>query len=328
LLGFVYRRLVDLDLDHPARASLAAGYRRTWHRNQVLLFRAKPLLARIGELTGRSVVLKGGAMVSSAYYDDLGVRPLLDLDVLIERSAVEPVVDWALAHGWHILKGLSAEDIYTVHHAIDLVYGDDGAVDLHWALLVHGRNRKRDQEFLESAQPAELGGVPIHVLLPTPQLFHTAAHVKPVGIRHLVDVISIVDRHAEEIDWVALVDEVIDRRMIAHTTRTFDLVEQAKPGTIPASARDRLARERRHWSDDVFAGDGTESRRRVMRRFAAEIATRSRGGSPIEKLRVSRAMVRRFRQSSGLSRRALAAALVTQGDARPNEQSHSTREPG
>src|SRR5579864_1039890 len=96
LLGLVYRRMRDLDLDHPARMLLAASYKRTWHRNQMLLFRARPLLERIEQLSGRIVLLKGGAMVSSAYYDDLGVRPLLDLDVLVERRWVEPVVDWAL----------------------------------------------------------------------------------------------------------------------------------------------------------------------------------------------------------------------------------------
>jgi len=315
--------MVELDLDHPARPILATRYRRTWHRNQVLLFRARPLLARIGELTGRAVVLKGGAMISSAYYDDLGVRPLLDLDVLVERAPVEPVVEWALAHGWHILKGLRAEDIYTVHHAIDLVYPDDGAVDLHWALLVHGRNPTRDREFLEGARPAELGGMPIHVLQPTPQLFHTAAHVKPVGIRHLVDIISMVERDGEEIDWPALVDEVIERRTIAYTMRTFDLVEQAKPGTIPAAALERLVQARRHWSDDIFEAEGVESRRRVMRRFAAEIATRSRGGSPLEKVRVSRAMVRRYRESTGQSSRDLATSFVSQGrvGADPDDES-------
>jgi Uncharacterised nucleotidyltransferase len=106
LMGFVYRRLVDLDLDHPARTHLAWGYRRTWHHNQMLLFRARPLFARVNELTGKTVVLKGGAMVSSAYYNDLGVRMLMDLDVLVERSAVEPVVDWALMSGWNVVKGL------------------------------------------------------------------------------------------------------------------------------------------------------------------------------------------------------------------------------
>ena len=323
LLGFVYRRMLEVDLDHPSRPVLAGRYRRTWHGNQVLLFRARPLLARIGELTGRAVVLKGGAMISTAYFDDLGIRPLYDLDVLIERNAVEAVVEWALSHDWHVLKGLSAEDIYTVHHAIDLVYGDDGAVDLHWALLVHGRNPTRDREFLESALPAEIGGVPIHVLQPTAQLFHTATHVKPVGIRHLVDVISIIERHREELDWSALVDEVIGRRTIAYATRTFALVEQAKPGTIPASTLARLSQARRHWSDDIFEDDGLDSRRRLVRRFAAEVATRSRGGSPVEKLRVSRSMIRRYRQSSGLSGRDLAKGFLTRGGSGPDGRSDS-----
>src|SRR6476659_6794479 len=115
--------LASVDIDHIARAKLAWSYRRTWHRNQMLVFRARPLLARIGEVTGRTLVLKGGAMVSSAYYDDLGVRALLDLDVLVQRHSVEPLVDWALEHGWHIVKGFDPQDIYLVHHAIDLAYG-------------------------------------------------------------------------------------------------------------------------------------------------------------------------------------------------------------
>ena len=157
LTGFLYRRMVDLDLDNIARANLAWSYRRTWHRNQMLLFRARPLLARIGEVTGRTLVLKGGAMVSSAYYDDLGVRALLDLDVLVQRHSVEPLVDWALEHGWHIVKGFDRQDIYIVHHAIDLAYGNEGAVDLHWALLVQGRNPSRDSELLATL-PAGAAG--------------------------------------------------------------------------------------------------------------------------------------------------------------------------
>ena len=328
LTGFVYRRMVSLGLDHVARTSLAASYRRTWHRNQVLLFRARPLLARIGELTGRTVVLKGGAMVSSAYHDDLGVRPLMDLDVLVERRFVEPVVTWALEHGWHVLDGLDAKDIYIVHHAIDLAYGDEGAVDLHWALLVQGRNPSRDRALLASSRSARLGDVPIHVLPPTAQLFHTAAHVSPVGIRHVVDAISIIVRHGGEIDWSELVDEAIGRRSIAYAVRTFDLVEQARPGIIPPAALGRLSHAPRHWSDYCFHAEETPSRREVARRFAAEVAGRSRGAGPINKILVARAMGRRYRQNAGLSSRELWSGFLTRGGAGLNQDSQRTRRSG
>ena len=261
LTGFLYRRLVDLDVDHIARAKLAWSYRRTWHRNQMLVFRARPLLARIGEVTGRTLVLKGGAMISSAYHDDLGVRSLMDLDVLVGRHYVEPLVDWALEHGWHIVKGFDPEDVYIVHHAIDLAYGNEGAVDLHWGLLVQGRNPSRDRELLAKSRPARLGDVPIHVLSPTAQLFHTASHAKPMGVRHVVDAISIIVHDGDEIDWSELVDEVIERRSIAYTVRTFDLVEQVRPGTIPGEALGRLSRASR--PGDVLApGSRPAGRRR------------------------------------------------------------------
>jgi Uncharacterised nucleotidyltransferase len=313
LTGFLYRRMVDLDLDNIARTKLAWGYRRTWHRNQMLLFRARPLLARIGEVTGRTLVLKGGAMVSSAYYDDLGVRALLDLDVLVQQPSVEPLVDWALEHGWHIVKGFDPQDIYVVHHAIDLAYGNEGAVDLHWALLVQSRDPSRDAELLARSRPAQLGDVPIHVLPPTAQLFHTASHAKPIGVRHVVDAVSIISQHGDKIGWTELVDEVIERRSIAYTVRTFDLVEQVRPGLIPAAALQRLSRSPRHWSDYCFHGQEMSSRWEVVRRFAAEVAGRSRGAGPIEKARVARAMGRRYRHSAGLSSRGLWSAFLIRG---------------
>jgi hypothetical protein len=324
LAGFLYRRMVDLDVDHFVRANLAWTYRRTWHRNQMLVFRARPLLARIGEFTGRTLVLKGGAMISSAYHDDLGVRSLMDLDVLVDRHYVKPLVDWALEHGWHIVKGFDPEDIYIVHHAIDLAYGKEGAVDLHWALLVQGRNPSRDRELLATSRPARLGDVPIHVLSPTAQLFHTAAHARPLGIRHVVDAISIIVHDGDEIDWSELVDEVIERRSIAYTVRTFDLVEQVRPGTIPAEALGRLSRVSRHWSDYCFHGQEMSSRWEVVRRFSAEVAGRSRGAGPIEKARVVRAMGRRYRHSAGLSSRGVWSAFLIRGGRGLNQQSQQT----
>lgn len=319
LTGFLYRRMVDLDLHHVARTHLGWSYRRTWHRNQLLLFRARPLLARIGEASGRTLVLKGGAMLSSAYYDDIGVRGLWDLDVFVQRDSVEPLVDWALEHGWHVVKGFDPEDIYVAHHAIDLAYGNEGAVDLHWALLVQSRNPSRDAELLANSRPAQLGDVPIHVLPPTAQLFHTASHAKPVGVRHVVDAISIISRHGDEIDWTELVDEVIERRSIAYTVRTFDLVEQVRQGLIPAATLERLSRTPRHWSDYCFHGQEMSSRRDVLRRFAAEVAGRSRGAGPIEKARVARAMGRRYRHSAGFSSRGLWSAFLIRGGSRLNQ---------
>ena len=324
LTGFLYRRMVDLDVHHAARTTLSWSYRRTWQLNQMLLYRARPLLARIGEVAGRTLVLKGGAMVSSAYYDDLGVRPLLDLDVLVQRDSVKPLVDWAQEHGWHIVKGLDPEDIYVVHHAIDLAYGNEGAVDLHWGLLVQGRNPRRDAELLARSRPAQLGDVPIHVLSPTAQLFHTASHAKPLGVRHVVDAVSIISHDGDEIDWTELIDEVIERRSIAYTVRTFDLVEQVRTGLIPAAALERLSGAPRHWSDYCFHGQEMSSRWEVVRRFAAEVAGRSRGAGPIEKARVVRAMGRRYRHSAGLSTRGLWSAFLIRGGPGLNQDKRQT----
>ena len=297
LLGLAYRRLSAADLDLAVRSRLSNSYRTTWHRNQTMLHRDRPLLEKITELTGRSLVLKGGAMVSSAYYDDLGVRPLMDLDVLVDRAWVEPIVEWALAHEWRVLKDLSLRDAYTAHHAVSLEHGTYGALDLHWAMLVQDRNPIRDRELQSLSHPATLGEVAIHVLPPTLQLFHTIAHAKPKGIRHLVDVFTIVDRAGDSVDWSALVDEVTARRTVAYALPTLCQVEEIRPGTVPPVVLGRLARGPRHWSDYAFHGESLTSRRGTVHRLAAEVAGRARGTGPLEKIRVARALIRRYRDA-------------------------------
>jgi len=313
LFGFLYRRLVDEDLDHPTKPALGRVYKRTWHQTQLLIFRARPLFARLEALGARPLVLKGGAMASSAYYDDLGVRPLMDLDVLVDRPLVAPLVDWAEANGWRVSKGLDARDFYLVHHAIDLEDGAGGAVDVHWALLVQGRDATRDLELVHSGESATLNDLPIEVLPPTFQLFHTVAHAKPEGIRHLVDVVNIVRAYPDQIDWDLLVDEVLTRRTISYAQHTLDLVEQIAPDVIPAAAHQRLAEATRHWSDYEFHGTEIRSRREGFRRLAADVSSRARGESLLQKARVARAMVHRFAQSNELSGRDLVSGLLRRG---------------
>ena len=84
LLSLLYRRLVDNDVEQGVADQIAASYRMSWANTQMLAFRARPLVAKLGELGSRPVLLKGGAMQSSAYYDDLGVRPVVDLDFLVD----------------------------------------------------------------------------------------------------------------------------------------------------------------------------------------------------------------------------------------------------
>lgn len=328
LLGHVARRFTTAGIDHPAAPELTREYKRTWHRTQVLVHRARPLFAEIDRHSGPPLVLKGGAMASTAYHDDLGVRPLMDLDVFVDQPTVEPVVDWAIAHGWQVTKGLDTRDIYLVHHAIDLADGKGGAVDVHWALLVQDRSPSRDRAAVAEGIPARLGGIDITVLPPTTQLFHTAAHAKPEGIRHVVDAISIVNRHGAEVDWGRIETEVAERRTVTYALETFGLVEQVMPGTIPAELIARLHRRRRHWSDYAFHGESFGSHRELLRRFGAEVAGRARGRPVRDKVRVAAAMVHRYREAYGLSARDVAAGLFSRGGpSLPTEADQRIAEP-
>lgn len=322
LLPLLYRRA----LDHRSRPSSPKGvalteiieqlkndYLQSWAGAQLLLSRARPLLDELERRGSRPVMLKGAVMLSSAYHRNLGVRPIADLDVLVEPDYVDDIVAWALDNGWRIAHDLDLRDVRLVHHAVDLEFGRDGALDIHWSLLANSRDPDRDRALMENARPAKLGSIDIRVPSPTRHLLHTLSHVKPSGVRHVVDVILIIQRDGDAIDWEVLFDDVVARRVIGSVQRTVRQVTELHPGVIPAAFIARLDAAPRHWSDYPFHGMPFSSRRDVVRRLAAEVNTRSRGASIGDRARITQAMVARYGQRHDLAPTQLARSFVRRG---------------
>ncbi len=313
LLPLIHRRIESLGVRHDVAPVAARAYKRNWLKNQQMVFAVMPLVQHLQSVGSAPIVLKGGAMVTTAYYDDLGARPFYDIDLLIETEHVDTAIDFALGTDWSVVGGKTVEEYRAAHHAIDLRRGDIGAMDLHWELLSHDRSPDRTRRLFERAVPALLGGHDVRVLAPTDHLFHTIAHSKPEGFRHIADAVTILRARPDEIEWNVLLDESVARRELSSALRSLEQVEAVHGGLVPSAVLAELARADRHWSDYVFAGESVGSRRAGLRRFAADWSGRSRGAGPVEKLRIARILMFSYGESSGLGVRKKLASFAVKG---------------
>ena len=325
LFPLLFRRLERSGESVPQNDQLTVAYKRTWQRNQLLLHRARPVFEHLAQRGEPFTVLKGGAMMSSYYLKDMGVRPMGDIDFMVGPAAVGPLAEWMLSNRWSLASNIwSLPETELAHHAIDFVSDNGGALDVHRELLHSGRNPEIDRALMTSAIDAVLGNVPVRVPSPTDQMLHTLAHAKPVGVRHLADAIMLVRIHGDLIDWSELIELCRSRRCIAPVIESIQMLRQVEPAIIPGNVAAELSAISRHWADFCFSGRPVEGRSDVARHFAANVRHRTRGHRAGDVLKITLLLARRKAESSdsgsvAAKLRALAVHRPTSASGEPGD---------
>jgi hypothetical protein len=100
VLPLLYERLREIELDEPQLPRLFGSYRNVWYRNQLLLDRLAVLLPLLRQRAHVQPLLVGGMSAVLRWYPRLGLRPVPQLDVIVEREAAAAAVEVAGYAGW------------------------------------------------------------------------------------------------------------------------------------------------------------------------------------------------------------------------------------
>jgi hypothetical protein len=103
LLPLVYRRLDDAGVRESRLSRLAGIYRSNWVKNQLQLERLPSLLGALQD-AGVEPLLVGGAAVATRYYAQLGLRPILQLEILVSPSAGADAAAAISKAGWRLVE--------------------------------------------------------------------------------------------------------------------------------------------------------------------------------------------------------------------------------
>lgn len=124
LLPLLYDRLSEVAPDEPQLPRLLGTFRNVWYRNQLLLDRLAVLLPLLRQRAHVEPLLFGGMSAALRWYPRLGLRPVPQLELIVEPGAAADVVKVAGYAGWratwqtHSLTRLSDESrrVLVVHH--------------------------------------------------------------------------------------------------------------------------------------------------------------------------------------------------------------------
>lgn len=226
LLDYDSRRLLPLvfhnleNSDDLMVESMRVNYRYNLLKGKFLLNGATKLTDRL-QKAGFDVMLIKGIPVALLYYENLGLRPMDDIDIFIPPHQTEKAIEFLTSNlGLTVNYHENELRKLGMFHAIHFTDGKSLDVDLHCNFHIYNLNAESDQPMWDHKIPLSLGrGVSTFTVSPTHQLYRNFTHGYPwllegAAIRWVPDSIYILKNSGTEIDWEGLFELATKQKMI------------------------------------------------------------------------------------------------------------------
>ena len=280
----MHRTVGDLGIFPPRLAdALSQSYRFNTLRNMLLLRELALILRRLDRARVPVIVLKGAALAETVY-GNVSLRPMGDVDLLVQRRDQETACRAILELGYSLGRVETHPGALAEHENEMVLYKASRvgvSVDLHWSLFdsPYYQGGIAMDWFWETAQPASIGGVAARVLGPEALIIHLCGHLAlhhgAAGLLWWHDIAEVLAFHRDRIEWSELSSRTQQYGLLLAVRHILPRVVEEWQVPMPAEALEALvsgqpsAEERR-----VFA-QLSAAERPAGRRFWTDLATMS-----------------------------------------------------
>lgn len=204
--GIVYFALKGKGLLDLVPREFAERLRERYYENAVRNMAAEKAIGVLSEAIGRKVVFVKGADLFLSLYPSTGMRPMGDVDILVEREFAEEVWYSLLKHGFRSEEGERIEYRSEMHKDVcshlPKLMTDAFTAEVHWNLFGVGTLYPVTKAAFEKAVRVRDN---VYVLSTEMKLIHLCNHFRRhlyegATLRHLCDINELVVMHGKEID--------------------------------------------------------------------------------------------------------------------------------
>lgn len=236
LLPLVWRALVDAGADDPQLSSLLAIVHRTRSKNELLFEQLRSALEVLGEAGVRNLTLKG-VPLSLLHYRDLSLRPMADIDLLVEPGNVPRAMAALERAGWQFEGQLPADFVARLFEVTYRSPDGIGVLDLHWRLepWVTRDLLGCDRALWAAAIPVDAGGQTLLAPAPHDLMLHVILHAYRSGWsevpRWVPDVVVLL--RGAEFDWSRFVNRVVTAHLVLPVRDALTYVSATFDASLP-----------------------------------------------------------------------------------------------
>jgi Uncharacterised nucleotidyltransferase len=241
------------------------------------------------------LTLLKGISVSEGYYPSPHLRPMRDIDVLVPKSAVQPVEVMLRRLGYREQVGVRVEDFQHLHHGVPMVHRRTGVcIEVHHQLFppsprIRGCDPFSPEHIAAKLVPSTFIGRSVYRLDPQLELPYIASHwaqsskvIHGVGgMFAMLDTIYLLKRNPE-LHWDNVLRYVHGSPASTHLYLLLSYLARNELVDVPPELIDelarmqqslgRLARDTLYTILDRYVVDGQQYGRYVTRRSNVRIA--------------------------------------------------------
>ncbi|MBN1148983.1 MAG: nucleotidyltransferase family protein [Anaerolineales bacterium] len=199
----------ELDIPQEARQALRMSRLQNAGRN-IVLFHQLGKVLRAMRGAGVEVIALKGAHLAELIYADRALRSMSDIDLLVRREELGRARQVLEQLGYAPSRRFQTEREAAIHlHLPPYHKPGQAVIELHWNIALPSAPTQVDIEALWSASRlATIEGTPARTLAPEHLLLHLCLHFCQhdfkLGLRHLCDILAVVEAPESGLDWEAL----------------------------------------------------------------------------------------------------------------------------
>ena len=240
LLPLLYKNLTEQKIEDDLTDRLKGIYRKTWYKNQLLFHHATEVLGLFERAGIESLVCKG-VPLALKYYGDIGLRPMSDVDVLIEKDRVRAAAGILKDAGWvqdPSTRSLKLEYLIEVGNECCFYHpSHQSELDLHWSLYPDPPSADFNKEIWHRRSPFQWGDIRIAIMDPTDEFLFGCFHGSRANvispIRWIADAHMIARSSGSQIDWDRVLRIAREERFVLAFKNTLTYLHANSIAPIP-----------------------------------------------------------------------------------------------
>jgi hypothetical protein len=217
----LYHTLKDIQESHLIPQEVMDRLRKDYYgnlvRNMFIYEQLKRILDAFREEGVEVIVLKGAALAETVY-DDIGLRSMNDIDLLVREQDLDRAEELMAELGYFSYEGWRSKDWYrrNHHHLAPFINQDNGIkIEIHRDIILPGKPFYVDiRKSWDRVQDIIIEGVNTLILSPEDLIIHLCLHssLQPFkrDIRNLIDISEVVSFYGERINWDLIIREAYE----------------------------------------------------------------------------------------------------------------------
>ncbi len=258
LAPLLFYHLHRIDHDHQIPQSVMGQLHDIYYSNlarNILLYDELNQISECFEGREIPLVVVKGLTLAETVYRNVALRPMADVDLLVEKRNLPEVMKAFSKLGFEILpqeKEITLKymnELHFVKHQENIKHLPSLIVNIHWDLTApirfRGATKTNTRQMIERAQPTKIANSNVLVMTPEDQILHVIYHATfqhPfIGLLELCDVAELVKLEENELDWQSLMKRARNGRIATATYCLLTSAETLLGAPIPDWALRSLA---------------------------------------------------------------------------------------